>query len=87
MTQPFIKLEGKGAAIEAVKPAEDGEGTVVRLYECFGGRRTIKIKPGFAFDHADIVNILEEPLGRIRKIDGTVSLTLRPYQILSIKFH
>ncbi len=87
MTQPFIRLEGKGAIIEAVKPAEDGEGTVVRLYECFGGRRTIKIKPGFAFDHADIVNILEEPLGKIQKIDGTVSLTLRPYQILSIKFH
>ncbi len=85
-TKPFIELEGKGAVIECVKPAEDGNGTVVRLYECFGGRRTIELTPGFEFKRADIVNILEEELENVSVNDGTVRLTLRPYQILSIKF-
>lgn len=85
-TKPVVALEGNGAVIEAIKPAEDGDGTVIRLYECFGGRRTIKLTPGFAFERADIVNILEEELESIPAIDGCVNLTLRPYQILSIKF-
>ena len=73
--------------MEAVKPAADGDGTIVRLYECFGRRRMVKIMPGFVFEHADVVNILEEPLENVPVLDGEVELTLRPYQILSIKFH
>ena len=84
-TQPFLRLEGKGAVVETVKPAEDGNGIVVRLYECFGGRRTVKIIPGFAFELVDVVNILEEPSESIPVSDGAAELTLRPYQILSIK--
>ena len=86
-TQPFVRLDGKGAVIETVKPAEDGDGIIVRLYECFGGRRTIKITPGFIFERADVVNILEQPSENIPVADGTAELTLRPYQILSIRFH
>ena len=85
-TRSLIRLEGKGAVIETVKPAEDGDGTVIRLYECFGGRRSIKLTPGFEFESARIVNILEEELESVAVEDGAVRLTLRPYQILSIKF-
>ncbi len=85
-TRPLIRLEGKGAVVEAVKPAEDGEGTIVRLYECFGGRRTVKLTPGFAFTSAEAVNILEEREEELPVADSAVELTLRPYQILSIRF-
>lgn len=83
-TRPLLRLEGKGAVVEAVKPAEDGSGTVLRLYECFGGRRTVKLKPGFPFRSAQLVNILEEPLESLPVTEGTVELTLKPYQILSV---
>jgi len=86
-TKSLIKLEGEGTVIETVKAAEDGNGTVVRLYECFGGRRTIKLCPGFEFERADIVNVLEEKLESVTIKDAAVSLTLKPYQILSVKFH
>lgn len=86
LPQPFVRLEGKGAVVEAVKPAEDGEGIVVRLYECFGGRRTVRVTPGFVFERAEVVNILEEPVENISISEGAVELTLRPYQILSLKF-
>ena len=86
-TRSLIKLEGRGAVIESIKPAENGEGTVLRLYECFGGRRKIKLCPGFDFERADIVNILEEKLESVQVVKGAVELTLRPYQILSIRFH
>ena len=82
----FVMLEGKGAVIEALKPAEDGEGAVIRLYECFGGRRNIKLRPGFEFERACIVNVLEEEQESLPVTDGTLELSLKPYQILSIKF-
>ena len=85
-SKSLIKLEGEGAVIEAIKPAEDGNGTVIRLYECFGGRRTIKLCPGFEFNSAQIVNVLEEELEEAAIKDGSLTLTLKPYQILSIKF-
>ena len=85
-TKPFLTREGRGAVIEAVKPAEDGDGTVVRLYECFGGRRTVTLRPGFAFERAEEVNILEEATGSLPAEDGAVRLTLRPYQIFTVKF-
>jgi alpha-mannosidase len=82
----LVRLEGKGAVIEALKPAEDGNGAVLRLYECFGGRRNIKLRPGFEFKKAYIVNVLEEELESLPVTDGTLELSLKPYQILSIKF-
>ena len=85
-TVPLLELEGEGAVIEAVKQAEDGRGTVVRLYECFGGRRTVTLKPGFACERAEIVNILEEELAPAALRDGKLTLTLNPYQILTVRF-
>ena len=85
-TVPLLELEGEGAVIEAVKQAEDGRGTVVRLYECFGGRRTVTLKPGFACERAEIVNILEEEIAPAALIDGKLPLTLNPYQILTVRF-
>jgi len=85
-SESLIELEGKGAVLESIKPAENSVGTVVRLYECFGGRRSIKLRPGFDFAQAQIVNILEEELENIPVNDGAVELMLRPYQILSIRF-
>ena len=85
-TSSLIELEGKGVVIESIKPAEDDTGIVLRLYECFGGRRSITLKPGFKFNQATIVNILEEELEALPISDGSLKLSLRPYQILSIKF-
>ena len=86
LTVSVLTLEGEGAVVEAVKQAEDGTGTVVRLYECFGGRRTVTLKPGFACERAEIVNILEEKNADAAFKEGKITYTLNPYQILTVKF-
>ena len=48
--------------------------------------RSVKLIPGFSFEKAEIVNVLEEKLGELPVVDGAVELNLKPYQILSIRF-
>ena len=80
------------AVIDAVKPAFDESGDVViRLHEATGGRSRVRLHLGFDAQGVHEVDLLEQPvdeptqqrLGDLR--DGAVELTLRPFQILTLK--
>ena len=69
-----------------MKLADDGSGdVVVRLYEPFGARGAVQVTPGFETSGADVVDLLERPLSG-DGWDGT-TLTLRPFQIVTLRFH
>ncbi len=91
----FLTVDGHGAVVEAVKLAEDGSGdVVVRLYEAFGGRRRVGLRPGFSVRAVSEVDLLEdadaEALDGRRALagvaeDGRVELELRPFQIVTLR--
>jgi len=88
LTSPLVALDGGKAAIESVKLADDQSGdVVVRLYESLGGRADTVLRPGFAVAHAQIVDLLERPLGQDLRPepDGSVRLRLRPFQVLTLR--
>ena len=94
---PLVTLDGDGGAragadaatIEAVKLADDGSGdVVVRLYESLGGRADTRLRTGFPLGRAEVTDLLERPqAGGALPVgpDGTVPLTLRPFQILTVR--
>ena len=86
---PLVSLDGSAAVIEAVKLADDQSGdVVVRLYESLGGRAEAVLRPGFPTTSARIVDLLERPLGDGPLVigeDGSIPLTLRPFQILTVR--
>ena len=94
---PLVTLDGDGGAragadaatIEAVKLADDGSGdVVVRLYESLGGRANTRLRTGFPLGRAEVTDLLERPqAGGALPVgpDGTVPLTLRPFQILTVR--
>lgn len=86
---PLVSLDGSAAVIEAVKLADDQSGdVVVRLYESLGGRAEAVLRPGFSTTSARIVDLLERPLGDVPLVigeDGSIPLTLRPFQILTVR--
>ena len=86
---PLVSLDGSAAVIEAVKLADDQSGdVVVRLYESLGGRAEAVLRPGFSTTSARIVDLLERPLGDGPLVigeDGSIPLTLRPFQILTVR--
>jgi alpha-mannosidase len=74
--------------VEALKLADDRSGdVVVRLYESRGGRATARLRTGFPLVRASVCDLLERPQAELTPDpDGTLPLTLRPFQILTLRF-
>ncbi|MFI9833432.1 alpha-mannosidase [Streptomyces sp. NPDC051913] len=84
--EPVVSVDGDGITVEAVKLADDGSGdVVVRLYESRGGRAQGLLRTGFPLTGADVTDLLERPLEAANVADGTVSVALRPFQILTLR--
>ncbi|MBT2472009.1 alpha-mannosidase [Streptomyces sp. ISL-66] len=89
---PLVAVDNDAVVVESVKLAEDrGGDVVVRLYESRGGRANATLSAGFPLAAAVESDLLERPLEGAAVAapspDGTVALTLRPFQILTIRLH
>ncbi|WP_405943350.1 alpha-mannosidase [Streptomyces sp. NBC_00932] len=86
---PLLRVDGGNVVIEAVKLADDRSGdVVVRLYESAGGRARTTLSAGFPLAAARITDLLERPLDdepTLACADTEVALSLRPFQILTIR--
>jgi alpha-mannosidase len=56
----FVRVSGPGVALGALKPAEDGDGLILRVYEPAGGRGPIAIEPPAGWRVAGEVSLLED---------------------------
>ena len=84
---PLVTVSSPQVLVEAVKPAEDRSGdVVVRLYEASGGRAS-DVGVDFGFDVASVaaVDLLERPLGDSWESGEPVVLTLRPFEIVTLR--
>ncbi|MGW5612376.1 alpha-mannosidase [Streptomyces sp. NPDC003877] len=83
---PVVSVDGEGVTVEAVKLADDTSGdVVVRLYESRGGRATGVLRTGFPLAGARITDLLERPLQDAEVTGDGVAVTLRPFQILTLR--
>ncbi|MDT0382264.1 glycoside hydrolase family 38 C-terminal domain-containing protein [Streptomyces sp. DSM 42041] len=90
--RPLVAVDGEQVVVEAVKLAEDRSGDViVRLYEAHGGRARTALTAGFPVRSVTETDLLERPLdpplADVGPLvgDGTVELTLRPFQIVTLR--
>jgi len=86
----LVETSGAGIVIEAVKLADDRSGDlVVRLYEALGDRACGTLLVSMPIERAEVVDLLERPLPDEPLVlpcaDGRVPLTLRPFQILTVR--
>jgi alpha-mannosidase len=86
---PLVSVDGDAASIEAVKLADDRSGdVVVRVYESLGGRAHTRLRTSFAIAGVEVTDLLERPLSEESVAvadDGSVPLTLRPFQVLTLR--
>ncbi|KOU71030.1 alpha-mannosidase [Streptomyces sp. XY66] len=89
---PLLAVDSDAVVVEAVKLAEDrGGDVIVRLYESLGGRATATLTAGFPLAEAIESDLLERPLAGTAVThpapgaDGAVALTLRPFQIVTLR--
>jgi alpha-mannosidase len=81
----FVQTDCTHVIVETVKPAEDGDGLIVRLYEAHNqrGRGTLTfVTPLLS---AQECNLLEEPLNDVSCQENTLSFQVRPFEIKTFR--
>jgi alpha-mannosidase len=82
----FVSVEHPGVQVSAVKRADDGSGDlIVRLYEACGARTQVAVRTPQRVVEASCCNLLEEPQLALDIADGFVNLTLRPFQLATLR--
>jgi alpha-mannosidase len=66
--------------IETIKTAEDGKGTVIRLYESLGKPTTTALRTRLPHSSAYLTDLLERPTGAAH----LEALSLTPFEIVTI---
>ncbi|OIV36146.1 alpha-mannosidase [Mangrovactinospora gilvigrisea] len=92
---PLVTVDGDedgDVVVSALKLADDGSGdVVVRVYESRGGRARVRVVPGFEAASVEAVDLLERPvdepsLDASADIDAGAPLSLRPFQLVTLRF-
>jgi alpha-mannosidase len=76
----FASVDDAGVVIETIKTAENGEGTVIRLYESLGRATTTALHTRLPHSTSQLTDLLERPLGAA----DLGALTLTPFEIVTI---
>jgi len=87
-SSPFVQCDNEAVVVETLKPAEDGNGLIVRLYESHGSHARATLTFAAALKSVEHVSLLEEPLADDIGLDhqgSRVSLRLRPFQIVTLR--
>lgn len=83
--EPLVSCGATNIVLETLKPADDGRGFILRLYESARQRGPVIIN--FARPMAKVYqcDLLENDLTEASAMGDTVSLSLNPFQIVSIR--
>jgi alpha-mannosidase len=86
-SKQFLKIDNLAMRMAALKPAEDNNGLILRLYEAHGGRnQAILDLSSLNVASAQPVNLLEEPVGDEMPLEnGQLRSGFGPYQILTFR--
>ena len=81
----LVACDAPNVVIETVKRAEDGDGVIVRFYECRRMRGAVTLRFGFPVQAAYRVNLLEETQADLAVDDGAVIYNVRPFEIVTLR--
>jgi len=84
-TYSYAAVDKSNVILETVKQAEDGQGTILRLYECENARTKFTLTVPPTTTQASVTNLLEEPQHPLTVTNGQIPCTIHPYEILTIR--
>ena len=84
--EPLVRVDHPDVVVETVKLADDRSGDlVVRLYESRGGRARARLTTSFPVAAVRETDLLESPLPDRPHAPAPTPLTLRPFQLLTLR--
>lgn len=84
--EPAVTVTARGVEVDAVKMADDGSGDViVRMHEATGNRVRSTVAAPRRVIAAAACDLLETPRRHFEVSDGIVALTLRPFELITLR--
>lgn len=85
-SQSFLKVSPENIVVSTLKKAEDGNGSIVRFYETEGKFVRAKLTGFKPFGKVILTNMLEyDEKDLAVNADGTVDVSVKPYEIITIR--
>ena len=82
----LLSIAPSALVLSALRPAEDGQGIIVRLYNIASQPTWGELGLEQPCEAVEVVNLNEEPLGQAEVEDGRVRLSLKPNEIITLRF-
>jgi len=80
----LVAVDSDNILVEAIKEAEYGDETIVRLYDCKNARTRTNVTFGFDITEAYIGNLSEKKLKKLNVKNNTVSIEVKPFEIVTL---
>jgi alpha-mannosidase len=82
----LLSVAPSALVLSALRAADDGQGIIVRLYNIASQPTSGEVRLEEPYDDVQVVNLNEEPLGPAKVEDGRVRLSLKPNEIVTLRF-
>jgi alpha-mannosidase len=83
-SRSLASVDDPNVVLDTIKPAEDSDAVVLRLYEAHGARGTARVELGFDFSSAVLANALEEEREPLEVDGAEIVLPYRPHQVATV---
>ena len=84
-TAPIVSCDAPNVIIETLKPAEDGHGFILRLYESDRRRGPVRLRFGPPMAQVSRCDLLEQDTEDVPLADNECTLTLTPFEIVTLR--
>ena len=84
-SESFFALDNPAVVLDTVKKAEDSDALILRLYESHGAHQVARLDSRLPIRKASRVNLLEDGNEIVRATKGRINLTLRPFEVVTLK--
>ncbi len=83
-SKSFARLDKENVILETIKKSESGDGIILRLYESFGVETETELRVE-KVSKAYLCDMMEKEERELPVENGVMKLTLKPYEILTVK--
>ncbi len=80
-----VSLDRENVIIETFKESEDGEDTIIRLYESENRRTRVTLTTAFPAKQAFLCDLMENELCELEITDGRITLDVGCFEIITVK--
>jgi alpha-mannosidase len=83
--ESYICLDRYNVVLDTIKPAEDGNGIILRFYECNGDRTCTIAKTSFQIAKIFECSMLEIDFSEVKCEDNSFSFSIKPFEVLTFR--